>query len=300
MAMITAQNSANNRFDNGMRDSGDARLIEAWRHEFLHVAMMSAFVTMRCNALGPNSGGDALELVESNVPEEPAVYRAIRQGLLDVQPMYSAALFAAQTAYEALTNAIGVLKSVRAQSSGRLSAVVPGVSNARLAEAWRAASNAFLCAVEVFERTGLLPDVARADRSVKVQCPRRLMQLLRAAGAGETLEQSGLAPKSSALLPADTLPDWAQRRRWDRLHFNMKCSVAAKGSSCPATIRNISLGGALLDGAPTLARGSRIVISTGTGRRLAASVMWSRDSMLGVKFDDQLLHNDPLIETAGG
>ena len=67
-----------------------------------------------------------------------------------------------------------------------------------------------------------------------------------------------------------------------------------------ATIRNISLGGALLDNMPALLRGTPLEITTEDSRALRASVMWARDGALGVKFDEQLLYNDPLIANAGG
>ncbi len=279
----------------GLAGLSEQRLIEAWRHEFLHVAMMSAFVAMGCNAIGRETSEDSLGSIEANVPEEPAIYRAIRQGLLDIQPQYSPAMLAAQAAYDELSHAIDILKAARAQLSGRLSASAQEAAHTRLAKAWQRACRLFLAAVEVFEQSGLLREVQASKQSLQSQCPRRLMQLLRAASAGETLAASGLAQETSG-----ALPDWVQRRRWDRRNFNMKCRVAFKGRVHLATIRNISLGGALLDNMPALLRGTPLEITTEDSRALRASVMWARDGALGVKFDEQLLYNDPLIANAGG
>ena len=86
--------------------SGDARLVEAWRHEFLHVAMMSAFVAMGCNNLVRDASGAAIVAIDGNLPEEPAVYRAIRQGLLELPDHFEAPMLAAQAAYDGLAIAI--------------------------------------------------------------------------------------------------------------------------------------------------------------------------------------------------
>ena len=38
-----------------------------------------------------------------------------------------------------------------------------------------------------------------------------------------------------------------------------------------------------------------VTIELAIGRVLTAKVMWSRDNSIGVKFDQQLQYNDPLI-----
>jgi hypothetical protein len=60
-------------------DIGDTRLQKVWSHEFLHVAMMTAFATMGCNRLAAKGSPAGMAAVEGNIPDEPAVHRAIRQ-----------------------------------------------------------------------------------------------------------------------------------------------------------------------------------------------------------------------------
>lgn len=272
-------------------DGREQRLIEALRHEFLHVAMMTAFVTMGCNAIGKTANDDVLASIEAHVPEEPAIFRAIRQGLLDVQAQYASAVFAAQGAYDALSNAIEALAEARAQHSGRLSAVAAGHAPPQLAAHWRAACQAFLHALEVFEVNGLLRTLAQNSGSIVTQCPMRLRELLRLACRGETLE----VPADPAQR-GDALPEWVQQRRWDRRQINMKCTLTVRGASYAASLRNISLGGALIDGVPVIPRGTQVVVTTDQGRSLKGSVMWARDKSIGVKFDEQLMHDDPLVD----
>lgn len=75
----------------------------------------------------------------------------------------------------------------------------------------------------------------------------------------------------------------------------MSCVVAHLNERRPAIIRNVSLGGALVDNMPSLARLTPVRIEMANGRVLTAKVMWSRNNSIGVKFDQQLPYNDPLI-----
>lgn len=265
---------------------GSERLIEAWRHEFMHVAMMSAFVTMGCNALAENASLNGIAAVEINLPEEPALYRAISQGLLEMPRRYGAALMAAQIAYDHLGIALNVFQEALEHQQPERPVIPVGLANV-----WRAACREFLTALDVFDAYGLLRVDTQRGTTLKNQCPMRLMQLLRAANGGETLASSGTVHGSP-----EALPDWVQRRRWDRRAVNIKCMIALRGGSKPAVIRNLSMGGALLDEVPALVRGARVVLTLETGRQLDAQVMWSRGATAGVKFDDQLLLDDPLIE----
>lgn len=265
---------------------GSERLIEAWRHEFMHVAMMTAFVTMGCNTLAEHASLKGLAAVEINLPEEPAIYRAVSQGLLEMPRRYSAALLAAQSSYDYLGVAMDVFRLASEQQPGD-----GGVTPVGLANSWRAACREFLTALDVFDANGLLRVNAGSASALNSQCPRRLMQLLRAANAGETLASSGLGHAAGS-----ALPDWVQRRRWDRRNVNMKCMVSLRGGDRPAVVRNLSMGGALLDEVPALVRGARIIITLDAGRQLSGTVMWSRGATAGIKFESQLLYDDPLID----
>jgi PilZ domain len=270
-------------------DASEVRLMEAWRHEFMHVAMMSAFVTMGCNVLAENGSLGGLAALQSNLPEEPAIYRAIRQGLLEVPARYTSALSSAQTAYDQLGSALPIFRAALMQAplGPRVGSGLPAED---LAAAWRSTCQAFLSALTVLDASGLLRTRSPTGTSLSHQCPLRLMQLLRAASAGETLASSGLVADADS-----QLPDWVQRRRWDRRNVNLKCTLAIRGGTIEAVIRNISMGGALLDGVPLLIRGSRAIVTTESGRTLEVSVMWSRERAAGVKFEQQLLYSDPLV-----
>jgi hypothetical protein len=270
--------------------NGDqTRLIEAWRHEFLHVAMMTAFVTMHCAAARDNPTAAELAEIESTVPAEAAIDRAIRQGHLEISSRYAPALFAAQAAYDYLNTAVTSLTAAASQARGTQPAAPP-VAFVVVSQHWRVAARGFLQAMTVFDHNGLLHLNPASGSALSTQCPMRLTQLLRAACAGETLASSGIGAGSGAL------PQWVQRRRWDRRDVNLQCSVESKGTFFIAAIRNISFGGALLDGVLALPRGTGVTLSVTGGRRLAASVMWCHERVMGIKFDAELLPDDELVE----
>jgi PilZ domain len=270
-------------------DQDQTRLIEAWRHEFLHVAMMTAFVTMHSADARDNPTAAELEGIESTVPADPAIDRAVRQGHLEISSRYAPALFAAQSAYDNLYTATATLAVAAAQARGAATAVPP-VAFVVVRQHWRSTSRSFLQAMSVFDHNGLLHLNPDSGSALKTQCPMRLMQLLRAASAGETIVSSGVGAA------AGQLPEWVQRRRWDRRDVNLQCSVDSKGGFFIASIRNISHGGALLDGVLALPRGTSLRLTVGGGRRLNASVMWHRDQTMGIKFDAELLPDDVLVK----
>jgi hypothetical protein len=269
--------------------SEQMRLVEAWRHEFLHVAMMTAFVTMNCAAARHNPTAAELAEIESAVPADPAIDRAIRQRHFEISSRYAPALCAAQAAYENLATAVAALTAAASQARGTEAAALP-VGFVVVSQYWRDTARAFLQAMTVFDHNGLLSLNPASGSALNSQCPMRLMQLLRAASAGETLASSGIGAASGEL------PQWVQRRRWDRRDVNLQCSVESKGAFFIAAIRNISFGGALLDGVLALPRGTSLTLTVPGGRRITASVMWCRDRAMGIKFDPELLPDDPLLE----
>ncbi len=270
-------------------DDSELRLIKAWSHEFLHLAMMSAFVGMGCNAAARDNRVSGLRQIEPNLPEAPAIYRAIRQGLLALPQRYAPALLAAQTAYGAVAIAINDFNNVQALHE-KAGYVLPQVLE-DLANHWRSAAISLQQALDVFDDSGLLRSYSASGASLDTQFPLRIQQLLTTAANGETFLSSGLVVACRG-----ELPDWVERRRWDRQNFNQKCKVTVRGTTYEATIRNISLGGALLSGMPSLIRMTPVTIEIECGRQLQASVMWAREHSLGVTFDQQLLHNDPLVD----
>ena len=276
--------------DQAAYDHDQTRLVQAWRHEFLHVSMMAAFVTMACTAAAGQPEPRGLQSVEANLPDEPAIDRAIRHGLLAISSRYNPAFFAAQEAYLQCNHAVRLFKEILVIATLDLEAQPSLAAYVRLADAWRATSRSCLVALEVFDHNGLLRQIPAPGTSLDSQCPLRLMQLLRAASAGETLASSGLEGRRGQL------PAWVQRRRWGRQNIGLKCTIEIKGDCFDASIRNVSLGGALLDGMPPQPRGTRLVIAAQEGWMFHASVIWCRGESTGVKFDEQLPYNHPLID----
>ena len=254
-------------------DRDQARLIEAWRHEFLHVAMMTAFVTMGCTAATEQDVAAALANAETHVPAGPAIHRAVRQGLLHISTRFDPAYFAAQDGYDRLDIAISALRAARTEAeSGRI------VDAARLSLLWRETSQSLANVLDVFDRNGLLPGFELPDTSLDVQCPRKVLKLLRVAARGETMSSL----RTGA--PDGTLPGRVQRRRWNRRNVNLPCSVETRGRFVEASIRNIAQSGALLDGVVELPRGTQLVVTTGDGRKLPASVIWCHARAVGIRF----------------
>jgi hypothetical protein len=274
-------------------DSDQLRLVEAWRHEFLHVGMMTAFVTMSYVEAVRRGSESRLDEVEAQLPDEPAIDRAIRQGLFEIAPQFDTVLQAAKVAYDDLYAAMALFTAAQERARRDYCGDKVLVWSTVVSELWRTASASFVKALGIFEHNGLLHLANSAHPRLGSQSPTRVVELLRAARAGQTLTSIGAnaMPRNSS--------DWGQRRRWERRDFNMKCGVEVKGVYFSALIRNVSLGGALLDGVPELPRGTRISITAEGGRKLHAAVMWCRNKTAGVKFDVQLHFNDPLVEPVG-
>lgn len=270
----------------------EARLLKAWSHEFLHVAMMSAFVSLGCNCMRREQTARLLPQIAGNIPDDPAVHRALRNGLLTMPTRYAAAQYVVQDAYAQVAAAKELFDDVDARSeAGRF---LTTSTLDELADAWQRAAQELNHALGLMDQSGLLQPHGDKITTLPTQGPDRVGQLLTVAISGETLASSGMQVSDKG-----EMPNWAERRRWERQESNMSCLVTVPGGRHAATIRNVSLGGALVDPMPQLARMTPITIETATGRLLSAKVMWSRDNAIGVKFDQQLQYNDPLIVAAG-
>lgn len=271
---------------------GDARLLQAWSHEFLHVAMMSAFVSLGCNGMKRELRRGALDEIAGNLPDDPAIHRALRNGLLSVPTRYAATQYVVQDAYDQVAAATELFEDVAAKSSaGRF---LTPATHGELAEAWQRAAQELDHALNLMDKSGLLQPHGDAITTLQSQGPERIRQLLALAISGETLVSGGMQISDKG-----EMPNWAERRRWERQESNMSCVVTVLCERRAAIIRNVSLGGALVDNMPPVARMTPVTIETANGRVLSAKVMWSRDNSIGVKFDHQLQYNDPLIVATG-
>ena len=271
----------------GVEAEAEARLLKAWSHEFLHVAMMSAFVSLGCNTMKREQRGRLFSEIAGNIPDDPAVHRALRNGLLSLPTRYAAAQYIVQDAYSQVANASELFEDVESKcAAGRF---LTTTSLDELAAAWQRAAQELNLALTLMDKSGLLQhgDTVTTHNN---QGPERVGQLLALAISGETLSSGGMQVSDKG-----EMPNWAERRRWERQESNMSCIVTAHRDRRAAIIRNVSLGGALVDNMPPLARMTAVTIEMANGRVLTAKVMWSRDNSIGVKFDQQLQYNDPLI-----
>lgn len=273
----------------GAGEPGDkARLTEAWSHEFLHVAMMSAYVAMGCNGLALRSSPAGMATIDGDIPDEPAVHRAIRQGLLEFSPKLALLQATVQRAYDASAHAIGEFRALQSAPAGSVTPEALG----ELAEQWRAVAELMLVALEHFAARHLLRPADASGASLRERCPTRVRHLLLEAMDHRILKRRLDDAGRATDLPREPL----QRRRWDRRELDMPCRVEAKGQSYPTTVRNISLGGALLSGLPFLMRGTPVCLTLEIGRTFQATVMWARSGNAGIKFMEQLMLDDPLLD----
>lgn len=274
----------------------DPRLPAVWGHELLHVAMMSAQVTLGCNKLALRESAAGMAVLDPNIPDEPAVHRAIEQDLLALPADMLALQETTQRAYEALSMAIANFRQL--QSVPLASVVAEDVQG--LAARWREASELLLVAVEHFDAKGLLRSNQSTPYALDRRCPLHIRHLLLDAIAGKvseggTVSVTGSTHRHGHFRGRSSL----QRRRWDRRSLQIPIRANVKGKSFQATLRNISIGGALIDGIPFMMRGTPMQLTLDNGRTLDAAIMWARDNTVGVKFMQQLMLDDPLLEDGG-
>lgn len=273
----------------GQGNSGDdVRLLTSWSHEFLHVAMMSAFVSLGCNCMKREQTLRLLPQIAGNIPDDPAVHRALRNGLLSMPTRYAAAQYVVQDAYTQVAAATMMFEAIDASHDA--GEVLSATAIIELAEAWQRAAQELDHALNLMDKSGLLQPHGDKITTLPIQGPDRISQLLAVAISGETLASGGMQVSEKG-----EMPNWAERRRWERQESNISCIVTVLCERRAAIVRNVSLGGALVDNMPTLARMTPVTIEIPNGRVLTAKVMWSRDNSIGVKFDTQLQYNDPLV-----
>lgn len=269
--------------------SDQARLVDAWRHEIMHVAMKSAFVTMGCNAMIADRCYSNFPAILGHLPEESSIHRAVSQGLLELPPHFRGALNSVQDAYEKLGAASAAFCSASAELQLNRDGSVFPASITDLAHSWRSVCALFVDALSECHRVGAIELGGLENDALSGEWHRRLDSILRDAASGETTARRGLAG------PLGELPSCVQRRRWKRIEANIRATVVVGGSNFAATIRNISMGGALLQGLYGLRRGTMLLISTADRRSLRGTVAWASGASAGIKFDQALSHNDPLL-----
>ncbi|MEQ8412486.1 MAG: EAL domain-containing protein [Erythrobacter sp.] len=82
--------------------------------------------------------------------------------------------------------------------------------------------------------------------------------------------------------------DGPRAARQVRTNLLRRVRVAHEGGIADATLRNISEGGALLEGIWNVAAGSPVEIEFAAGRRACGVVRWTRENRTGIEFDEPL------------
>lgn len=265
-------------------------LVAAWRHEVFHIALTTAFATLSLNSMVDNSSPECAVLTEIMAPNEAAINRAITQGLLDMPLMLSDVFQSVGMAYEKLNLAIDLFSTF---TCGRqdLFLTLGDVKNS-----WQSACQQFQVTIGRFEKRGLVEVPLQHTSEYSTPQIWILSKLLQAGMAGETIDSANIDLKQSLDVPTAN----NKRRRWDRRNIELGCLVSAVGHSQRAYMRNVSVGGALLDGIDCFARGVKILISTDGDRNFEASVVWATDGRTGVKFHIPLSISDPLLSNKTG
>jgi len=90
------------------------------------------------------------------------------------------------------------------------------------------------------------------------------------------------------------LPDLPQRRPPLRKPMSQPCIVECKGREMKAALTNISAGGAGVAGVENIAPRSVVVLEIG-GRCFSGTAVWVSGASAGIKFDQPLKDEDPLL-----
>jgi len=136
--------------------------------------------------------------------------------------------------------------------------------------------------------------------------------MIAAARLGVCMVKSGIASSGPDVAPAearDASPDAAKNgksnvrllRSHVRFSVNIRALLYLRDRFQTTTIRDISVGGAGLEGAYAVVPGDRIVLQLNNGRKVAAEVKWWACGRCGVAFESDISERDPLlIEGATG
>ena len=161
----------------------------------------------------------------------------------------------------------------------------PHVDAEILADAWRRACSAAIQAIEALE-----PCNPGASRRTDTLESVRVLNLLRMAESGEApcLEPDGRI----------TIPGWAERRREPRIALRLEATTEIGGETMAIVIRNVSLSGLGLDCTGEIAPGTRLTVRLPGDRVLRGVVAWADVQRVGVRLDQRLEPDDPLLAGA--
>lgn len=153
--------------------------------------------------------------------------------------------------------------------------------SARLGQAARQMSDLGLGALNALEKITSIALTSYYMRNMVL-----LRGLLRdvAGGASPLIDRNGRI----------FLPELPQRRAPVRKLVNLPCVVECKGKESRAVVSNVNAGGFGLIGAPNLSPRSVVVIEV-AGRCLSGTAVWVSGTSAGIKFDQILKDDDPLL-----
>lgn len=153
--------------------------------------------------------------------------------------------------------------------------------SARIGQAARQMSDLGIAAINALEK---ITSVALSTYFMRNMV--LLRGLLRDVGAGA----SPLIDRDGRIF----LPELPQRRAPLRKTVNLACVVECKGKETKATVSNINAGGVGVVGVPGLSPRSVVVVEV-AGRCFSGTAVWVSGTSAGVKFDQPLKEDDPLL-----
>lgn len=255
----------------------------------LHLAaLQTAVVTSGINALGAGIAiNNPLEL-EGLAPQtpDPGSIGLSRRCREEVGVQFRNVM-AARDFFVALKPASRELESFCADIGQFGAGEAAFLDVAGLAATWRAVSLRALGAVVALE-----PDVRRCLTQSYAGNTPELKRLLRSVIEGG---QPCVDPERNVVLP-----DLPQRRAALRPNVRLPCTLEHQGRTTRAIVKDISTGGAGLDGAPGLVPQTVVLIEFEGGPCLAGLVVWSKGARAGVKFDVPLKAGHPLLAAEAG
>lgn len=114
-------------------------------------------------------------------------------------------------------------------------------------------------------------------------------------------EAAGAGRQAARQIDDDAGSSVRRLRSHERYGVNIRALLHLRDRFQTTTIRDVSIGGACLDGAYAVVPGDRIILQLNNGRTLNAAVKWWACGRCGIAFENALMANDPiLIEGATG
>ena len=92
-----------------------------------------------------------------------------------------------------------------------------------------------------------------------------------------------------------TVPGWAENRRAKRVSVSRQATIYYRGAKQAVVVDNVSATGLGLKGLEGGIPGRMISIVLDSGESLSGMIMWSRGTAAGIKLDEQLSEDHPIL-----